>query len=387
MIGKSPNQNQKHLFLSNLAEFINPQHELCLLADEIDWRQFDADFAPFYAEVGCPAKPVRLMVGLLIVKQLYNLGEETVMAEGVSNPYFHSFCGESVFQWKFPCDPSDLVHFRHRIGVEGVERILAVSIFLHGEEILDEDVSIDTTVQEKNITYPTDTKQAVKIIRKCRQIAKNEGVKQRQSYRRVVKDLLKKANAKSQQKAKEKKKARKKLKTIASRVVRELKRKLSADAVHKHEEKLELYEQVLNQTKDSPKKIYLMHAPEAACIAKGKEHKKYEFGSKVTFAVGQLSNVFKAAVSFRGNPNDNQRLEKTLEQQKRLTGASPKRAFTDRGCRSQKIGETEIIVPSNGVGLSAAERTRLRKSFRRRAGIEPIIGHTKSDFGLESQTI
>jgi IS5 family transposase len=77
------------------------------------------------------------------------------MVEWVSNPYFQYFCGESVFQWKFPCDPSDLAHFRHRIGEFGVEKILAASILLHGKKVLSEDISIDTTVQEKNITFPT----------------------------------------------------------------------------------------------------------------------------------------------------------------------------------------------------------------------------------------
>lgn len=142
------------------------------------------------------------MAGLLILKQIYNLGDKTVMAEWVSNPYFQYFCGEVVFQWHFPCAPSDLVHFRHRIGVDGVERILALSILLHGEKHLTEDVSIDTTVQEKNITYSTETKLAVKIIKQCRKISKEEESKLRQSYKFVVKDLLKKANSKSKKQAK-----------------------------------------------------------------------------------------------------------------------------------------------------------------------------------------
>jgi len=107
MIGKSPNEKQKHLFLPNLTAFINLRHQLCVLANKIDWRQFETDFAPLYSTVGTPAKPIRLMVGLLILKQIYNLGDETVMAQWVSNPYFQYFCGEVVFQWKFPCDPSD----------------------------------------------------------------------------------------------------------------------------------------------------------------------------------------------------------------------------------------------------------------------------------------
>jgi IS5 family transposase len=383
MIGKSPNEQQKHLFLPNLTDFINLRHELYLLANKIDWQQFETDFAPLYATVGTPAKPIRLMVGLLILKQIYNLGDETVMGEWVSNPYFQYFCGEVVFQWKFPCDPSDLVHFRHRIGVEGVEKILAVSILMHGKAVLNEDVSIDTTAQPKNITYPTDTKLAVKIIKQCRRIANQEAVELRQSYKFVVKDLIKKANSKSQKQATVKKKARKKLKTIANRLVRELKRKLTAESLSKQQKKLEIYERVLRQKKDDKNKIYSLHELEVACIAKGKEHKKYEFGSKVAFAVGQKSNVIKAAVSFKGNPNDNQTVGKTLEQQKKLTGTSPKKAYVDRGIKSQQVGETEVIAPSNGKGKTKAEKARLRKGFRRRAGIEPIIGHVKSDCGME----
>lgn len=382
MIGKSPNEKQKHLFLPNLTDFINLQHELCVLAEKIDWTEFETDLAPLYSTVGSPAKPVRLMVGLLILKQIYNLGDETVMAQWVSNPYYQYFCGEVVFQWQFPCDPSDLVHFRHRVGVQGVEKILAVSILIHGKKVLNEDVSIDTTAQPKNITYPTDTKLAVKIIKQCRKIAEQEEIKLRQSYQFVVKDLLKKANSKSKKQATEKKKARKKLKTIAGRLVREIKRKLSAESLPKHEAKIAVYERVLKQKKDDQDKIYSLHELEVACIAKGKEAKKYEFGSKVAFSVGQKSNVIKAAVSFKGNPNDNQTVEKTLEQQQRLTGESPKKAYVDRGIKSQQVGATEIIAPSNGKGKTPSEKARLRKGFRRRAGIEPIIGHTKSDCGM-----
>ena len=383
MIGNSPNQQQKHLFLVNLAEFINPTHRLCLLADKIDWQAFETNLAPLYSNLGAPAKPIRLMVGLLILKQVFNLADETVVEEWVSNPYFQYFCGQTIFQWKLPCDPSDLVHFRHRIGVEGVEKILAESLLIHGEEMLNEDVSIDTTVQPKNITYPTETKLAVRIIKQSREIAKKEDVQLRQSYKFEAKDLLKVANSKSAKQAKERKKAKKRLKTIAGILVRELRRKLSEEGLKKNEEKMAIYEQVLRQKKNDKDKIYSLHALEVACIAKGKADKKYEFGSKVAFSVGQKSNLIKAAVSFRGNPNDNKTIEKTLAQQKKLTGVSPSKAYVDRGIKSQQIGKTEVIAPCNGQGKTANEKTKLRKGFRRRAGIEPIIGHVKSDCGMD----
>ena len=382
MIGKSPNPEQKHLFMPNLDEFINPKHELCFLADKIDWDFFESEFASLYSEKGAPAKPIRLMVGLLILKQIYNLGDETVMAEWVSNPYYQYFCGEAVFQWKFPCDPSDLVHFRKRIGESGVEQILAQSILIHGEKVLKEDVSIDTTVQEKNITFPTDTKLAKKIIDKAAEIAKEEEIKQRQSYKFVSKRLVRASNAKSPRAFKQAKKARKKIKTIAGRVVRELRRKLGSESLEKHLEKIEIYERVLEQKRGDKNKIYSLEALEVACIAKGKAHKKYEFGSKVSFAATQKSNVIVAAVNFKGNPNDNKTLEKTLEQQKRMTGVRPKNAYVDRGYKRKKVGETRIHAPDNGVGKSRYEKAKARKSFRRRAAIEPIIGHTKDDHGM-----
>ena len=110
--------------MPNLDEIINPKHELCLLAEKIDWDFFEKEFEEFYSDLGAPAKPIRLMVGLLILKQIYDLGDETVMKEWVSNPYYQYLCGEVVFRWNFPCDPSDLVYFRKRIGESGIEKII-----------------------------------------------------------------------------------------------------------------------------------------------------------------------------------------------------------------------------------------------------------------------
>jgi transposase, IS5 family len=319
----------------------------------------------------------------LSFSQVYNLADETVVEEWVSNPYFQYFCGEILFQWKFPCDPSDLVHFRHRIGESGVEKILGMSILLHGKKVVKEAISIDTTVQPKNITYPTDTKLAVRIIKKCRKMAKVAKVKVRQSYTFVAKGLLLEANSKSPKKAKERAAARRKIKTIAGRLTREMRRKLGFEISGKQHKTLEIFEQVLNQKKDDKNKIYSLHALEVACIAKGKEHKKYEFGSKVSFATAQKSNVILSAVNFRGNPNDNKTLEKTLQQIERLTGEKPKDAYVDRGYKTQAINGTKIHAPTNGSGKTNYEKSKLRKAFRRRAAIEPIIGHAKSDYGMD----
>ena len=164
MIRKSPNQNQKNLFLPLLKEFIDMNHELVLLSDTIDWNYFEKEFSPLYSNTGQPAMPIRLMVGCLLLKRLYNYGDETLPHVWIMNPYMQYFCGEAHFQHEFPCDPSDFVHFRNRIGGEGIEKIFSYSVKLHGKDAQSKQVLSDTTVQENNTSFPTDAKLAKRII-------------------------------------------------------------------------------------------------------------------------------------------------------------------------------------------------------------------------------
>jgi len=165
MKSSSPDQNQTTLFTMPLKDLLNPKNGLYQLGDKIPWEEIEKEFSKHYAkEFGRPAKPIRLMVSLLILKQLSGLGDETVVEQWVQNPYWQYFSGENLFQWKFPVEPSDLVHFRKRIGESGVQKILEVSIRLHGKEGLEREAVADTTVQEKNITFPTDVKLCKKII-------------------------------------------------------------------------------------------------------------------------------------------------------------------------------------------------------------------------------
>jgi len=168
---------QGYFFKDRLENIVNPKHPLCQLAKRIPWKQLEKGFTKDYRDFGRPAKPTRLMISLLLLKQIYNQGDETVMEAWVQNPYWQYFSGEDTFQWEYPCDPSDLVHFRKRIGREGLEKIFQISIDLHGEKVSKEqEVVVDTTVQEKNITYPTDTKLARKIAEQCVGIARREGI-------------------------------------------------------------------------------------------------------------------------------------------------------------------------------------------------------------------
>jgi len=177
MKGNSPDPTQLHLLKKPLKNLINPTHPLCKLTKMIPYKEIEHHFSGLYANAGRPAKPIRLMVSLLILKQLYNLSDETIVKPWIENPCFQFFSGETVFQWSFPCHSTDLVYFRKRIGEEGVKKIFQVSIDLHGKKAKEKEVFVDTTVQEKNITFLTDTKLYKRIIAHWVGIAKKEGLK------------------------------------------------------------------------------------------------------------------------------------------------------------------------------------------------------------------
>lgn len=151
MKGKLKDQEQRNLFRPILKEIINPKHELVILADKIYWEYFENEFSNLYSNTGRPSVPVRTVVGMLLLKQMYNLGDETVVEQWLQNPYFQYFTGEREFQWKAPCDPSDFVHFRKRIGEKGAETIFKSSLEVRKDEIKGNDVIFDTTAQEKTL--------------------------------------------------------------------------------------------------------------------------------------------------------------------------------------------------------------------------------------------
>jgi len=189
MVPKEKSQHQRSLFFS-FSDTLNQQHPLYILANMVQWEVFEKAFAPLYsADTGRPAKPIRLMVGLLMLKHTRNLSDEMVVEQWSENNYFQYFTGESSFAAGFPCEASELVHFRKRIGESGAELILKESIRINGKDAEDPNVNVDTTVQEKNITFPTDAKLHKKIIQKCKGIAEKEEVELRQSYSRTLKQL------------------------------------------------------------------------------------------------------------------------------------------------------------------------------------------------------
>jgi IS5 family transposase len=285
-------------------------------------------------------------------------------------------------RWGTPCDPSEMTHFRKRIGKEGAERILVSTIDLHGEKAKEKEVVVDTTVQEKNITFGHETGSEDRARRgeiggQARSPIASEfrphGAKTSGSPARTPHQRGGAARAR---------KAARRLKTIAGQVVRQLEAGLPAET--KDRRWLETAVRVLNQKPKDGDKIYSLHEPEVYCMSKGKEHKKYEFGAKATVVVGKNKGVILGAYSLPKNDYDGHALEPTLEQVERVSGYRPAVAIGDKGFRGKThCGTTEVVTPGRPKkNATAYEKRKAKARFRRRAAIEPRIGHLKSDFRL-----
>lgn len=263
--------------------------------------------------------------------------------------------------------------------------ILAVSAQMHGKRAQEAEIVVDSTVQEKNITHPTDTKQYRKIIARCWKLADAQGVALRRRYRKEVRQcLMSQRWRKDLRHRKAARKGQRRLRTIAGTLLRELERKLSPEIREEQKEAFALYRRVIGQKRQDSEKIYSLHEPHVYCIAKGKEHKKYEFGTKASLAITKTHGVIVAAVAHETNQYDGHTLPEVLDQAETITDVRAKVAIVDRGYRGRKmVGETEILVPSKPpVGQSRSKNAKMRARFRRRAAIEPVISHLKYDFQL-----
>ena len=267
---KTPNANQSSFLYPNLLDQLDPKHPFLQLARQIDWSFFEMEFAPLYSHLGKPSKSIRLMVGLSILKHLEDLSDEVLVQRWVRDPYYQVFTGGVEFQWQLPCDPSDLTYFRKRIGSEGHEKILVASIALHQEKVNEEEMCIDTTVQEKNITFPTDAKQYRKIQGHLLKVAKDEKIVLTRTYAKEVKILkLHTRFATHPKNRKNARKAVKRLKTISGRLLREIQRKMTPDQLKYHAERFTLYQRMLDQKRGDKNKLYSLHEPHVYCMSKG----------------------------------------------------------------------------------------------------------------------
>jgi len=383
MLKKLPIQPQLEMFKTVLTSFIHPEHELCLLAKKIDWKSLEEEFAHLYGKVGRPSIPIRTIVGLLLLKQMYNLGDETVVERYLENPYWQHFCGEVYFQYNLPFDPSDFVHFRHRIGPEGMEKIFKQSIDLFDKDMIRREVKevrVDTTVQEKNITFPTNRKLIEKVIEHSKRIARKEGIILKRTFGREIKKLKHQLRfARKPKNMKKHRKAQRRLHRIAFKIYHDLVRQLNPIPISYMKEFDVLY-RVLTQKRDDTNKVYSVHEPEVLCISKGKEHKPYEFGNKSSFAYTRESGIIVGAMAVEGNAYDGHTLKPQLEQVKELTGGKIKKAIVDRGYKVKGgIQGIDIVMPKMLKRESYYLKKKREERCRSRAGIEGLISHLKHD--------
>jgi IS5 family transposase len=373
------------LFRARLSQQLDPRHPLVRLAGLLDWGVLEARFGQLYhPQVGRPGIPIRLMVGLSYLQHTFRLSDEEVVARWVENPYWQYFCGFDYLQLALPIDPSSLVRWRHRIGQDGIELLLQETIAAARraaavkEQSL-ERISVDTTVQPKAIAHPLDSRLYHRGREILVRLAQRHGVPLRQSYARLGKKALRLASryAHARQMRRAKREI-KRLKTYLGRVFRDVRRKLKArpELAERFTGPLALVERLLQQQRHDTNKLYALHAPEVACIAKGKVHKKYEFGAKVAVAVTNREGLVVGMQTHPGNPYDGQTLAPALAQAERLTGTTPERCYVDRGYRGHQVGgATEVFIAGRRRRITAT----IRRELRRRSAIEAMIGHMKLD--------
>jgi IS5 family transposase len=377
---------QDDLFRSALGNLLDQRHPLVKLAARIDWLVFEQEWGElFVSTTGRPAAPPRLIAGLLYLQHAYNLSDEAVVERWVENPYFQFFCGEKYFQHEMPIDASSLTRWRQRIGEAGVELLLAetVAVAKRGGIVRRqslERITVDTTVQEKAVSYPTDAKLYACGIRSLTKQARQHGIALRQSYARKAPQALLMVNryAKAKQ-SRRKRRMTRRLKTYLGRVTRDIERTLEhAPQATKaaFQEPLHRANRLLNQTRKSKHKLLAWHAPEVEVIGKGKVAKPWEFGVKVSVAVTNRESFVIGARSMPGNPYDGHTLAEALEQAEILSGVRAKRCYVDRGYKGAEVPGVRIFRSGQKRGVNT--RT-LKRELKRRSAVEAVIGHLKTD--------
>jgi len=387
---------EQDLFRSRLDQIIDMSHPLVRLARAINWRFLEEQFGAVYTDgVGRPPLPTRLMAGLAILKHTYNLSDEAVCALWIENPYYQLFCGEEFFQHQLPLDRSSMTNWRNRMGEERLRALLQESLAVATSTgaMKPSDLSrivVDTTVQPKNVTFPTDAKLANRAREKLVKLAKQLGIKLRQSYARVGKtELIRHQRYAHARQFKRANKALRKLKTYLGRVIRDIKRKIADDDFLRTQFAwlLNLAGRVRDQERGQRgPKVYSLHAPEVECIGKGKPHKPYEFGVKVSLATtlkrckgGQFAIHSQA---LPGNPYDGHTLARVVPAIEQLIGSTIERIHADAGYRGHNAPPNyrfKVYTSKQKRGVTP----QIQREMRRRAAVEPVIGHIKNEHRMD----
>jgi IS5 family transposase len=387
---------EQDLFRSRLDQIIDTKHALVKLARTIDWRFLEEKFGAVYKDgAGQPPLPTRLMAGLAILKHTYNLSDETLCELWIENPYYQYFCGEEFFQHRLPLDRSSMTHWRHRMGEERLQALLqeSLAVATRTGAMKPGDLArviVDTTVQPKNVTFPTDAKLLNRAREKLVKLAKKQGVELRQSYARVGKFALiqhqRYAHAKQFKRAN---RALRKLKTYLGRVIRDIARKIDGDP--RLETKFAFLLSLARRVREQERgqrgpKVYSLHAPEVECIGKGKAHKPYEFGVKVSVATtlkhSKGGQFVVHAQALPGNPYDGHTLAGVIPAVEQLVGNTIERLHADAGYRGHNA------PPDYRFKIYTSKQKRrvtpqIKREMRRRSAIEPVIGHTKNEHRMD----
>jgi transposase, IS5 family len=391
---KPQDSGTQDLFRAKLKNIINLRHELVRLGNLLDWQRLEEQFARYYRDVGRPGTPIRLMVGLHLLKHIEGLSDETVCERWERDPYMQYFCGEEYFQHSLPLERSGMTHFRQRVGEAAFERLLqetlaaahrAGALSLRATEI----VAVDTTVQEKAIAHPTEHGLLLTAIEQVGAQAKRAGLRLRQSYVRVARRAAMKTGRYLH--AQQKRRARRQVKFLRvrlRRLLRDVRRKMAAGAslspssTQRIEQALGRAWRIAWQQRGDGDYLYSWHAPEVECISKGKARAPYEFGCKVSLA----TNVHPAkgghfilhARALHGNPYDGHTLQAALDDLRKMVGRSPRYAAVDQGYKGHHVEghpHTAVLISGQKRGVTG----KIKRWLKRRTVVEPIIGHAKND--------
>lgn len=380
-------QAQREFFRIELEQLVDAGHPLVKLGRQINWTGFEERLGQTYAAAnGAPGVSTRLMVALHYLKYQHDLSDESVVQHWVENPYWQHFSGEQFFQHEVPINPSSMTRWRLRLGEAGAEAMLKETIetAVRMKAITPTQVkrvNVDTTVQTKAVRYPTDARLYGRARERLVQEARERGIHIKQSYERVGPRLVMQqsryAHARQMNRARA---CTRKLRTQLGRVIREILRQQPTPE-GKLQRLVKTAQRIHAQQPTDKNKVYSVHEPEVCCIAKGKAGKKYEFGNKASVATTSRGGWLLGAMSVPGNPYDGHTLAQQLVQVRRILGKPAREVHVDMGYRGHNHCGTET------VHVDKRRRGRTPKSLwrwmKRRAAVEPTIGHLKSEHRLE----